>query len=456
MRLYKPQGIQAINPQALFWMFPEVEEDEETEEEEYSTITIRGPIIQHGYWWESYESIKEKFKKASEQNKETILVKIDSPGGEVAGCFDTARYIKKICKDANKKIIVHVEGQCCSAAYALASVADRIYVSKTADVGSIGVLALRYDETKADDLSGYRVNLITSGARKSDWNPHVPFSKEEEKIHQEEINELAQEFFTLVALNRNLSEEKIKSFEAGSFRGSMATKLGLVDKIGSLDHVIASLKSKDENQMDEKEKEAMDALRAIIEDEECTEEEKEKARKALAILEENEEEEAEDGEDDPEAEDEDGEPEAEDEEDEEEGKKALKGVSPKTAAAITAHSAKMEKRLASVEKRYSMEKKKKLINAHGGVSKGLVKILITKPLKEVKAILNELPKPKKANLGTAAKTATVQSIRGGKDGGTSQLPPDQSKLMRRAMGMEKEETGVVSDGNVLKLGAIKE
>jgi len=132
-------------------------------------------------------------------------------------------------------------------------------------------------------------------------------------------------------------------------------------------------------------------------------------------------------------------------------------VSASTAAAISAHTAKIEKRLASVEKRYSAEKKRKLIKAHGGVSEGLARILVSKPWQEIKAILSELPKPKKAELGSAAKTATVQSIRGGKDGGQnfSRLPPDESKAMRRAMGLDRGKTGIVSEGNILKLGAEK-
>lgn len=339
---YKPQGIQAINPQALFWLFPANEEQtEENEEDDFSTVVIRGPISQHGFWWDSYESIKKRIQKACDTNKGTILLKIDSPGGEVAGCFDAARSIKDKCRKAGKKLIVHVEGQCSSAAYALACVADKIVASKTADIGSIGVLAVRYDDTKADEISGYKVNLITSGKRKADWNPHTKYTKEEQDTHQAEIDELAQEFFSLVSTYRNISIEKIKSFEAGSYRGSLAAKLGLIDEVKSLDRVLISLKSKDDKKMKEKEKEAMDVLRAIIDDEECTEEEKEKARKALAILEAEDEEEAEDGDGEEEAEDgeeeaeeEDGEKEAEDgeeeaEEEEEEDSK-MPAVTPET------------------------------------------------------------------------------------------------------------------------------
>ena len=483
---YRPQGIQAINPQALFWLFPEIEDDEEVQDddEDFCVVTIRGPITQHGYWWDSYDSIKARIKAACDSGKSTILFKIDSPGGEVAGCFDAARSIKDMCRKAGKKLVVHVEGQCSSAAYALACVADKIVASKTADIGSIGVLAVRYDDTKNDEMSGFKVNLITSGARKADWNPHTEFTEEEKEIHQTEINELAQEFFSLVSTYRGISEKEIESMEANSYRGSGAVKVGLIDEVGSIDRVLSSLKK--DKKMDEKEQEARDALRAIIDDEECSEEEKEKARKALAILEEDDGDDgdddddssaqdddddasAQDDDDDTSAQDDDGDDNGngddgddgdgddDDDDDDDDSKTALKGVSPKTAAAITAHSAKIERRLKSVEKKFAFQKKKKLISSHGGVTPGLKKLLMSKPLSEVKSILAALPKPKKAKLGDAAKTANVASTRGADSGSnSSRLPPDKAKEMRKAMGLEKDSYGVVERGNVLMLGAKEE
>jgi capsid assembly protease len=41
-----------------------------------------------------------------------------------------------------------------SAAYAIASAADRLTVTQTAEVGSIGVVAMRVDESGADEQAG--------------------------------------------------------------------------------------------------------------------------------------------------------------------------------------------------------------------------------------------------------------------------------------------------------------
>jgi len=471
MRRYQPRSpLQAISPKALMGLFAEPEELKNDEIDNATVVTIRGPLAQHDDWWEdSYEAIRARVRVACDQVAPTVILRIDSPGGDVAGLFDAARGIRDDCLSAGKQLIAHVEGQCCSAAYALATAADRIVASRTAEVGSIGIIAARVDESRALENAGVTVTLITSGARKGDGWPVQPMSEEELESYQADIDGLAAEFFEAVSLRRGITTDEIEALEASTLRGQAAVDAGLVDELGSFDSVIASLGAAPAkgNPMDD----IKEALRAIAEDEECSEEERERARRALAALDgeedegaedgDSDEESAEDGEDDPEAEDDSDEESAEDEtdegaeDDEEDDPKAAKRgkVSAKTAGEIAAHGSKLEQRVAKLERRDAAKEKRRLIAAHGGVSKGMSKILMTKPLFEVKALLAEMPKPKKPKLGDHAATTTVGGTRGKNQNSGSQLPPDEAKAMRRAMGLEKETFGVVERGNVLLLGA---
>jgi len=447
---YIPRGgPQAIDPQALFGLFDELELQGNLERADATIVTIRGPLSQHaGFWGDSYEAILARVVEACAKAAPAVLLRIDSPGGEVAGCFDTARAIRAACDRAQKRLLVHVEGECASAAYALACVADRIVASPTAKIGSIGIIAVRFDDTAADAMTGHNVALITSGQRKADGNPHAPLSADELLVHQQEVDGLAGAFFALVAVYRSLTPQKIAAYEAASFRGGAAVQAGFVDELGSFDHLLASLGGAQQGGAMDKEEEAREALRSIAEDEERDEKARAKARRALAAL------------DDEEEEDACNEPRGQDDDEDEEEATAeatttaaapSPTVSAATAGALANHGAVLESRLAALERQHEAERRTELIKAHGAVPPALAKLLATKPLAEVETLLAAVPKPKKPRLGEAAATAVVAGTRG--SGRASRLSPEQAKAMDRVMGLEKPEFGVVKRGSVLMLGA---
>jgi len=459
MRRYEPRNpLQAVDPQAFLMLFAATEAPENVADEVATVVTIRGPLSQHDDWWEdSYEAIRRRVEDACQQTAPVVVLSIDSPGGDVAGLFDTARAIRAACDRAGKRLMAHIEGDGCSAGYALAAAAEHISASRTAKVGSIGVIAARVDESRALEEAGIKVSLITSGARKGDGWPVQPMTRDELAAFQADIDGLAAEFFEFVSVRRGISTEEIAAMQAASFRGSAAVKARLVDGVGSFDHLLASLGAGPHEETMDKKEEARKALQALAEDEECSEEERESARRALAALDGDEEESAEDEEkpaDEESAEDEPAEEEAEGEEDDEEAKAAATPgtVSASTAGALAAHGASVEKRLMALERRHEAEERDRLIAAHGGVPKGMAKLLASKPLSEVKAILAELPKPKRPKLGDAAATATVGGTRGAGEDRPSRLPPDEARAMKRAMGLEKPATGVVTRGNVQIIG----
>lgn len=97
----------------------------------------------------SYEDIFSAISEAIEDEKvEKILLDVDSPGGEVGGLFDLVDFIFNA---RNQKPIYSFANDCaCSAAYAIASATNRIFINRTSCVGSIGVIATHLDVSEAD------------------------------------------------------------------------------------------------------------------------------------------------------------------------------------------------------------------------------------------------------------------------------------------------------------------
>ncbi len=98
-----------------------------------------------------------------------ILFDVESPGGEVAGCFDLADAI--FAARAAKPVWAVASEIAYSAAFALASQCDRVIVPRTGGVGSVGVVCLHADFSKMLDEVGVKVTLIHAGAHRSTATP---------------------------------------------------------------------------------------------------------------------------------------------------------------------------------------------------------------------------------------------------------------------------------------------
>ncbi|WP_341819890.1 S49 family peptidase [Wolbachia endosymbiont (group A) of Brachyopa scutellaris] len=176
----------------------------------------------------SYNQIEVQITQAIEDSDiETILLDIDSPGGEVNGIFDLVDFIYE--SRAKKRIIAIANDDAYSAAYAIASSAEKVFVSRTSGVGSIGVIASHIDQSGFNEKCGIKYTTVFAGSRKNDLNPHEPMTSESLESLQKEVDRLYEMFVQLIARNRGLSIEKIRSTEAGLYFGEKAVEIGLAD-----------------------------------------------------------------------------------------------------------------------------------------------------------------------------------------------------------------------------------
>ncbi|BFD47043.1 MAG: hypothetical protein DMENIID0003_01170 [Wolbachia endosymbiont of Sergentomyia squamirostris] len=184
----------------------------------------------------SYEKIQEEIEEALEDEKvEIILLDIDSPGGEVNGIFDLADLIYNA--KSKKRIIAMANDDAYSAAYAIASSAEKVFVSRTSGVGSIGVIASHIDQSGFDEKQGVKYTTVFAGSKKNDLNPHEPITSESLGSLKKEVDRLYEMFVQLIARNRGLSIEKIRSTEAGLYFGENAVEIGLADGITILSSI---------------------------------------------------------------------------------------------------------------------------------------------------------------------------------------------------------------------------
>src|SRR5690606_9449049 len=139
-----------------------------------TVVRVDGPISYDSFLFDSYDSIRERVSAACATPAPTVCMRINSPGGDLNGAFDCARDLRRIARTAGKRLVVHVEAQCCSAAYALACAADQIAVSATGQLGSIGVIAQFMTAIEAAREAGLSFTLVSSGAYKADGNDQVP------------------------------------------------------------------------------------------------------------------------------------------------------------------------------------------------------------------------------------------------------------------------------------------
>ena len=209
----------------------------------YGVLTKKTEAFDHILDMTSYENIHEEIESAlGDKSIETILLDIDSPGGEVNGVFDLADFIYE--SRTKKRIIAIANDDAYSAAYAIASSAEKVFVSRTSGVGSIGVIASHIDQSRFDEKQGIKYTTIFAGSRKNDLNPHEPMTSESLGSLQKEVDRLYEMFVQLIARNRGLSIEKIRSTEAGLYFGEKAIEIGLADGVTTFFEFINNHKSR--------------------------------------------------------------------------------------------------------------------------------------------------------------------------------------------------------------------
>ena len=211
-----------------------------------AVMPVLGPLLTRGDWLTSllgatdYGTLGRSLEAAfADPSARAVVMEMDSPGGEVGGLFDLVDRIGALRERSGKPLWAVAGEAALSAAYAIASAADRIYVTRTAEIGSIGILAAHVDESGADTMAGRKWTLVHAGDRKTDGNRHEPLTDRARVAIQADVDALHAEFVALVARNRRMTPEAVRATEAAIWRGQAGISAGFADRPGTLDQALA-------------------------------------------------------------------------------------------------------------------------------------------------------------------------------------------------------------------------
>lgn len=209
-------------------------------------IPVTGPISRYMSWFSyfsggtSISALARDLQTAlDDPSVYSIMFEINSPGGEVTGVHEFAQMVYKA--RSQKPITARVGGLGCSAAYWIAAMCGDVVVDRTAQLGSIGVMAVYLDDRKQLEMRGLsEIEFISS---QSPYKNAPPYEEEGKSRIQKRIDALAQVFVESVARGRGVSVKTVltKFGQGDVFVGEAAIEAGLADRLGSFEETLDQL-----------------------------------------------------------------------------------------------------------------------------------------------------------------------------------------------------------------------
>lgn len=209
-------------------------------------LRVEGPLFKRANMMtefcgaSSYDVLRRDLAAAVDNPRvRSIMLAIDSPGGEAAGCAEFASAVAAV--RGRKPVVAYVADVGCSAAYWIASACDAIVCGTSAALGSIGVRMSMADTSDRDARSGVRRYEFVSS--QSPFKVSDPKSDDGAARIKARVDALAAVFVEFVAENRGVSVARVlDGFGKGDVLiGAAAVAAGMADGLGSFESVLADL-----------------------------------------------------------------------------------------------------------------------------------------------------------------------------------------------------------------------
>lgn len=199
-----------------------------------AVIPIHGTLLNRcNYSWgfvTGYQYIRRMMNAALEDDDVDVIVfDVDSPGGEASGCFELAREI--MAGRRVKPSLAMVDSVAASGGMALAGAATTMYAIPSARVGSIGVYRMHVSYEGAHKQAGIKVTFAAAGEHKVDGNPYEDLPKAVLDEWRESAGKTWDDFISLVAEARDMSEDDVRATQARIYRADEALAKGLINAV---------------------------------------------------------------------------------------------------------------------------------------------------------------------------------------------------------------------------------
>lgn len=211
-----------------------------------AVIPIRGKIAQHrGDWWGDTHTETVAGQIGSMMANPSIgavVLDIDSPGGIVYGTPELAETIRN-ARGSGKPIYALANGMAASAAYWIGSAADKLFVTPSGEVGSIGVWSAHTDMSGFLEQAGVDITLVSAGKYKVEGHPFAPLEDEAKAEMQQSVDRYQEMFLADVALGRTEKKSVVReAYGQGRMLGAEAAKrVGMVDGIATMPELLAGI-----------------------------------------------------------------------------------------------------------------------------------------------------------------------------------------------------------------------
>lgn len=199
-----------------------------------AVIPIHGTLLNRCNWsWgfvTGFQYIRRMLNAAlDDDDVQQIVFDVDSPGGEAAGCFELAREI--MASRRVKPSLAMVDSTAASGGIALCACATTVYAIPSARVGSIGVYRMHVSYEGAHKAAGIKVTFASAGAHKVDGNPYQDLPQTVLDEWRESAGKTWDDFITLIADARDLSEDEVRATQARIYRADEALAKGLINAV---------------------------------------------------------------------------------------------------------------------------------------------------------------------------------------------------------------------------------
>jgi len=202
--------------------------------------------------------VKEELKRANEDDDvRAVVLRVDSPGGEVLASDDIAKAIQDFEEKSHKPVVVSMGSMAASGGYYVSAPCDWIVANELTITGSIGVIMHGFNYRGLLDKVGVRPEVFKSGKFKDMLSPtksQDETSPEEREMVQKMIDETFDKFKSVVADGRKsafarqkgqgkkLSSDWESYADGRILSGKEAYKLGFVDEIGDFEVALKTAK----------------------------------------------------------------------------------------------------------------------------------------------------------------------------------------------------------------------
>lgn len=206
-----------------------------------AVIPIVGPLTgdpNEAFWYGGtcYGDIQAQVMAAdTDPMVSEIVLLVDSPGGEVIGCAETADTIFQ----ASKPVTALIAGMSASAAYYLTAQASTVLLTPDGQVGSVGVYVVHADISQMLKDAGIQITTISAGKFKTEFSPFEPLTEEAKANMQALIDSYYADFLEAIERGRGV---KSKFGDGRMFRALDAIGLGMIDGVSTVAQFFESKK----------------------------------------------------------------------------------------------------------------------------------------------------------------------------------------------------------------------